>query len=83
VPVARCSSCHLMLKDVLIGAPYNAQVSALSRRLGANARLGAVDKFQGQETLGVWISKSKPIEVFQLFVPSLMVRPRLWNFITA
>ena len=39
----------LTLNDILIVAPYNAQVSALSRRLPAGARVGTVDKFQGQE----------------------------------
>lgn len=36
--------------DVLIVAPYNAQVSRLTERLGRlGARVGTVDKFQGQE----------------------------------
>jgi uncharacterized protein len=36
--------------DVLVVAPYNAQVSRLSERLaGTGARVGTVDKFQGQE----------------------------------
>lgn len=35
--------------DVLVLAPYNAQVRALKRKLGADARVGTVDKFQGQE----------------------------------
>ena len=34
--------------DVLVVAPYNAQVGALSERL-PEARVGTVDKFQGQE----------------------------------
>ena len=36
------------LKDILIIAPYNAQVFELQERL-PNARVGTVDKFQGQE----------------------------------
>ena len=36
------------LNDVLIVAPYNAQVSEVSRRI-PGARVGTVDKFQGQE----------------------------------
>jgi hypothetical protein len=36
------------LSDVLIVAPYNAQVSEISRRV-PGARVGTVDKFQGQE----------------------------------
>jgi uncharacterized protein len=39
----------LKLEDVLIVAPYNAQVSALAQRLPPGARVGTVDKFQGQE----------------------------------
>jgi superfamily I DNA and/or RNA helicase len=35
--------------DVLIVAPYNAQVAELRTRLGRDARVGTVDKFQGQE----------------------------------
>ena len=37
------------LNEILIVAPYNAQVSALAQRLPAGARVGTVDKFQGQE----------------------------------
>lgn len=36
------------LDDILIIAPYNAQVFEIQRRL-PNARVGTVDKFQGQE----------------------------------
>jgi predicted RecB family nuclease len=39
----------LLLKHILIVAPYNAQVSALAQRLPDGARVGTVDKFQGQE----------------------------------
>ena len=39
----------LGLQDILIVAPYNAQVAALIERLPAGARVGTVDKFQGQE----------------------------------
>lgn len=39
----------LKLGDILVVAPYNAQVSALAERLPAGARVGTVDKFQGQE----------------------------------
>jgi superfamily I DNA and/or RNA helicase len=37
------------LDDVLIVAPYNAQVSDLLVALPKGARVGTVDKFQGQE----------------------------------
>ena len=36
------------LNDILIVAPYNAQVSEIAERI-AEARVGTVDKFQGQE----------------------------------
>ena len=36
--------------DILIVAPYNAQVNALKTTLPAAARVGTVDKFQGQES---------------------------------
>ena len=39
----------LDLNDFLFIAPYNAQVRALQTELPANARVGSVDKFQGQE----------------------------------
>ena len=39
----------LTLDDVLIVAPFNAHVTRLVERLGPNARVGTVDKFQGQE----------------------------------
>jgi uncharacterized protein len=46
----------LGIKDILIVAPYNAQVSALTERLPAGARVGTVDKFQGQEAPLVFYS---------------------------
>ena len=37
-------------EDILVVAPYNAQVSRLAERLASpGARVGTVDKFQGQE----------------------------------
>jgi len=39
----------LALNDFLFIAPYNAQVRALQSALPADARVGSVDKFQGQE----------------------------------
>ena len=39
----------LALQDFLFIAPYNAQVRALQAALPAGARVGSVDKFQGQE----------------------------------
>ncbi len=35
--------------DIIVVAPYNAQVNALAEALPADIRVGTVDKFQGQE----------------------------------
>src|SRR6266536_3001632 len=37
------------MRDVMVVAPYNAQVNALREALPSNIRVGTVDKFQGQE----------------------------------
>jgi predicted RecB family nuclease len=42
--------------DVLVVTPYNAQVRCLRARLGPRARIGTVDKFQGQEAPIVFFS---------------------------
>jgi predicted RecB family nuclease len=42
--------------DVLVVTPYNAQVRCLAARLGPRARVGTVDKFQGQEAPVVFFS---------------------------
>jgi predicted RecB family nuclease len=39
---------QLVMNDVLIVSPFNAQVGRLLERLPAGARVGTVDKFQGQ-----------------------------------
>jgi uncharacterized protein len=39
---------QMNLEDVLVVSPFNAQVSRLCERLPAGARVGTVDKFQGQ-----------------------------------
>jgi len=39
----------LQERDILVIAPYNAQVGALIGGLPAGVRVGTVDKFQGQE----------------------------------
>lgn len=43
-------------EDVLVVAPYNAQVRALKARVPAGVRVGTVDKFQGQEAPVVIVS---------------------------
>jgi predicted RecB family nuclease len=39
----------LTIEDILVVAPYNAHVALLATQLPAGARVGTVDKFQGQE----------------------------------
>ncbi len=39
----------LAVEDILVVAPYNAHVAVLAEQLPAGARVGTVDKFQGQE----------------------------------
>jgi predicted RecB family nuclease len=46
----------LTLNDILIVAPYNMQVNLLKQRLPQDARIGTVDKFQGQEAAVVIVS---------------------------
>jgi predicted RecB family nuclease len=60
------------LNDVLIIAPYNAQVSALKLALPAGARVGTVDKFQGQEA---------PIVIFSMTSSSVVDAPRGMGFL--
>ena len=42
--------------DILVVTPYNAQVRCLRARIGPDARIGTVDKFQGQEAPIVFFS---------------------------
>ncbi len=58
--------------DVLIVAPYNAQVGAIKRRLPEEARVGTVDKFQGQEA---------PISFYSMTTSSPELAPRGMDFL--
>jgi predicted RecB family nuclease len=58
--------------DVLIVAPYNAQVGAIKRRLPEEARVGTVDKFQGQEA---------PISLYSMTTSSPELAPRGMDFL--
>jgi uncharacterized protein len=44
------------IEDILVVSPYNMQVNLLLRRLPPGARVGTVDKFQGQEAAVVLVS---------------------------
>jgi len=61
----------LGLGDILIVAPYNAQVSDLLERL-PNARVGTVDKFQGQEA---------PVVIYSMTTSSPEEAPRGMEFL--
>ena len=60
------------LEDVLVVAPYNAQVSDLLSRLPQGARVGTVDKFQGQEA---------PVVIYSLTTSSPEDAPRGMEFL--
>ena len=62
---------NLLPEDILIVAPYNAQVSDLLGRLGG-MRVGTVDKFQGQEA---------PIVIYSLTTSSPEDAPRGMEFL--
>jgi uncharacterized protein len=61
----------LSLDDILIVAPYNAQVAEL-KRLMPNARIGTVDKFQGQEA---------PVLIYSMTSSSSSDAPRGMEFL--
>lgn len=50
------SELAVTIDDMLFIAPYNAQVAKLKDALGPTARVGSVDKFQGQEAPVVFFS---------------------------
>ena len=61
----------LDLADILIIAPYNAQVFEMQTRL-AGARIGTVDKFQGQEA---------PLVIYSMTTSSYADAPRGMEFL--
>jgi uncharacterized protein len=60
--------------DILITAPYNMQVNRLRKRLGDRARVGTVDKFQGQEA---------PVAIHSLTASDADSAPRGLDFLLA
>src|SRR5262249_17750204 len=46
---SRGETTELPIEKVIVVAPYNAQIAELRRALPTGARVGTVDKFQGQE----------------------------------
>jgi len=62
---------RLGYEDVLVVAPYNAQVGAIQREL-PEARVGTVDKFQGQEA---------PVSIYSMTSSSPDDAPRGMSFL--
>ena len=62
----------LTLQDILVVSPYNAHVATLRARLPAGARVGTVDKFQGQEA---------PIVVYSMATSTVDEAPRGMEFL--
>ncbi|MDZ7650286.1 MAG: AAA domain-containing protein [Cytophagales bacterium] len=61
----------LQKEDILIVAPYNAQVAALTEKL-PGMRIGTVDKFQGQEA---------PVVIYSMTASSIEDAPKGMNFL--
>ena len=62
----------LTYRDVLIVAPYNAQVGQIASLLPLEARVGTVDKFQGQEA---------PISIYSMTTSTPEDAPRGMDFL--
>jgi uncharacterized protein len=62
----------LTLDDILVVTPYNAQVAKLTEALPAGARIGTVDKFQGQEA---------PVVIYSMATSSADDLPRGMEFL--
>ena len=57
----------LTIEDILIVSPYNAQVNFLAARLDKGARIGTIDRFQGQQA---------PISIISMTSSSIEDLPR-------
>ena len=62
----------ITLSDVLVVVPYNAHVASILARLPEGARVGTVDKFQGQEA---------PIVIYSMASSSPELAPRGMEFL--
>ena len=63
---------RLTVEDILVVAPYNAHVATLRAKLPDGARVGTVDKFQGQEA---------PIVLFSVATSTADEAPRGMEFL--
>ena len=61
-----------MESDILVVAPYNAQVAALTERLPRRMRVGTVDRFQGQQA---------PVVIYSMTSSSAEDAPRGMGFL--
>jgi len=62
----------LTLEDILVIAPYNAQVADLAAKLPKGSRVGTVDRFQGQEA---------PVVIYSLTTSTPEDAPRGMEFL--
>jgi len=62
----------IAIDDILVVAPYNAQVRRLIQALPDKARVGTVDKFQGQEA---------PVVIYSMATSSVDDAPRGMDFL--
>ena len=62
----------LTTEDILVVAPYNAHVALLAGKLPAGARIGTVDKFQGQEA---------PVVIYSMATSTRAEAPRGMDFL--
>jgi uncharacterized protein len=63
---------QLTLDHVLVVAPYNAQVAALRAGLPSGARVGTVDRFQGQQA---------PVVIYSMATSDAALAPRGLEFL--
>jgi len=69
---AKGESRELTESDILVVAPYNAQVAALTERLPRRVRVGTVDRFQGQQA---------PVVIYSMTSSSAEDAPRGMSFL--
>lgn len=62
----------IQIEDILVVAPYNAQVASLRHQLPEGARVGTIDRFQGQEA---------PIVIYSMTSSSIEDAPRGMDFL--
>jgi uncharacterized protein len=69
---AKGRRCRIRWKDVVIVAPFNAQVAEIAERLPPDAKVGTVDKFQGQEA---------PVSIYSMTSSTAEDAPRGMSFL--